>query len=407
MKRVFSMMMAFVLLVFTLLTIITPAYGEHELWDCPDCGRKENKGNYCGECGHPAPWMDPDAWTPSTPVPKPVIVSQPQSASGRIGDKVTFRAKVQGATNTTWQYYSGGTWFAITNHSQEKSQSTDNLTVTVSEANKNYKFRLMAQNTSGTVYSNEVSIMATELRIDKVQVEYNYGLTANVSWSGGVGPYTLACYHFFNENHNAGIESSMYKNVRYDDAGRTSYNDKTGIKPAQATSGSIISIAYGRKYWVVVTDSKGNSEWQKLIVPEKKFADFSVKLSSFVLKEWHGSWAKTGKTLKYFSASDIKKADDDYTLHTYYGFHVQLTMSNVKAGNDYLFGLLMILPNEDEVFYSIGFPDLRSSDKKYTNNLGNAFYDIISRYGEVPTGTYTAVFIINDEYVGSKTFTIK
>ena len=62
MKRLFSMMIAFVLLAFTLISIITPAYGEHESWDCPDCGRKENKGNYCGECGHPAPWTDPDAW---------------------------------------------------------------------------------------------------------------------------------------------------------------------------------------------------------------------------------------------------------------------------------------------------------------------------------------------------------
>ena len=62
MKRLFSIMLAFVLLAFTLLTIITTGYGEHELWDCPDCGRKENKGNYCGECGYPAPWTDPEVW---------------------------------------------------------------------------------------------------------------------------------------------------------------------------------------------------------------------------------------------------------------------------------------------------------------------------------------------------------
>lgn len=34
------------------------ALGEHEVWDCPNCGRTGNKGNYCGSCAHPAPWMD-------------------------------------------------------------------------------------------------------------------------------------------------------------------------------------------------------------------------------------------------------------------------------------------------------------------------------------------------------------
>ena len=55
-------MRVFILLALILLAIIITAYGEREPWDCPDCGRKENKGNYCGECGHPAPWTDPDAW---------------------------------------------------------------------------------------------------------------------------------------------------------------------------------------------------------------------------------------------------------------------------------------------------------------------------------------------------------
>ena len=42
------------------------ALGEHEPWNCPDCGRKENKGNYCGECEYPAPWTDPEAWKDDT-----------------------------------------------------------------------------------------------------------------------------------------------------------------------------------------------------------------------------------------------------------------------------------------------------------------------------------------------------
>lgn len=42
-------------IVFFLTTSI--ALGEHEVWDCPACGRTGNTGNYCGACAHPAPWI--------------------------------------------------------------------------------------------------------------------------------------------------------------------------------------------------------------------------------------------------------------------------------------------------------------------------------------------------------------
>ena len=32
------------------------ATAEHAQWDCPECGRMGNTGNYCGKCAHPAPW---------------------------------------------------------------------------------------------------------------------------------------------------------------------------------------------------------------------------------------------------------------------------------------------------------------------------------------------------------------
>ena len=36
------------------------AHGEQAAWDCPDCGRLGNTGNYCGGCAHPAPWLESD-----------------------------------------------------------------------------------------------------------------------------------------------------------------------------------------------------------------------------------------------------------------------------------------------------------------------------------------------------------
>ena len=31
------------------------AGAEHDVWDCPNCGRTGNMRNYCGGCGYPAP----------------------------------------------------------------------------------------------------------------------------------------------------------------------------------------------------------------------------------------------------------------------------------------------------------------------------------------------------------------
>lgn len=60
------MNMTFVITVFTFLVLLATAFGENEPWDCPDCGRTENKANYCGECEYPAPWTDPEAWKDDT-----------------------------------------------------------------------------------------------------------------------------------------------------------------------------------------------------------------------------------------------------------------------------------------------------------------------------------------------------
>ena len=50
---------AFLLVLCMMLTALA-AFSEHAPWDCstPGCGRTGNKGNYCGNCGRPAPWME-------------------------------------------------------------------------------------------------------------------------------------------------------------------------------------------------------------------------------------------------------------------------------------------------------------------------------------------------------------
>ena len=46
----------------------------NEVWNCPECGRVGNTGNYCGGCGTQRPILTPTP-TPSTeptPIPTPV-----------------------------------------------------------------------------------------------------------------------------------------------------------------------------------------------------------------------------------------------------------------------------------------------------------------------------------------------
>ena len=46
------------LVLAALLLINTIAIAEHTAWDCPECGRKGISSNYCGSCGHAAPWLE-------------------------------------------------------------------------------------------------------------------------------------------------------------------------------------------------------------------------------------------------------------------------------------------------------------------------------------------------------------
>lgn len=58
-KRSLSVLLFISLLVFPFL-----AFSESEPWDCPQCGRTDNTGNFCGGCGYPA--VSP------TPFPEPI-----------------------------------------------------------------------------------------------------------------------------------------------------------------------------------------------------------------------------------------------------------------------------------------------------------------------------------------------
>ena len=48
-----------VILLALICLFVGMANSEGEAWDCPECGRKGNTGNFCGNCRYPAPESGP------------------------------------------------------------------------------------------------------------------------------------------------------------------------------------------------------------------------------------------------------------------------------------------------------------------------------------------------------------
>ena len=49
--------LSLIIVALILVFLITSVYSEGQMWNCPECGRTGNTGNYCGGCAHPAPWF--------------------------------------------------------------------------------------------------------------------------------------------------------------------------------------------------------------------------------------------------------------------------------------------------------------------------------------------------------------
>ena len=75
----FRRILSAVLLIYLLFWAF-PVNCENITWDCTECGRTGNTGNYCGGCSNPAPWVK-ESQIPS---------SVPSAASIEVGNIVTF-----------------------------------------------------------------------------------------------------------------------------------------------------------------------------------------------------------------------------------------------------------------------------------------------------------------------------
>ncbi len=54
-RRLISLIISFVLVCSVFSNV---SFADSTPWDCPECGRTGNTDNYCGNCLHPAPWLE-------------------------------------------------------------------------------------------------------------------------------------------------------------------------------------------------------------------------------------------------------------------------------------------------------------------------------------------------------------
>ena len=81
-----------ILIIFLVFSIIPCSFGERGVWDCPQCGRKGNTGNFCGACAYPAPLIDVPTVEPSIIISDESLpVGQMINAYGTTNAKVNFR----------------------------------------------------------------------------------------------------------------------------------------------------------------------------------------------------------------------------------------------------------------------------------------------------------------------------
>ena len=62
------------ILLLAALLVSASGFGSSEaaVWDCPECGRTGNTGNFCGGCAHPAPWTGAET-AAATPEPETIV----------------------------------------------------------------------------------------------------------------------------------------------------------------------------------------------------------------------------------------------------------------------------------------------------------------------------------------------
>ena len=102
MKKTFRAVAIVMAVLLGVMAFTFSACGENSVWNCPECGKTENTGNYCGGCGHPAPWLDAgeSAAVPEADEPADGVMSYEEYVQAELDSTVTIEAYVQ--ANQSW-----------------------------------------------------------------------------------------------------------------------------------------------------------------------------------------------------------------------------------------------------------------------------------------------------------------
>ena len=69
MKTDIKRLITFIVSVLFIFAFLPISLSEHGSWDCQECGRTGETGNYCGGCGCPAPWINEKAESADIDIP--------------------------------------------------------------------------------------------------------------------------------------------------------------------------------------------------------------------------------------------------------------------------------------------------------------------------------------------------
>ena len=234
----------------------------------------------------------------------------------------------------------------------------------------------------------------TPIPMSVVNVTYmEYG-EVRIKCNGGVEPIKAVAYHYFNENHNEGIEKC------YEVDGWPGHWVKNG-------EGIISGMVPGQRYWLKLTDSNGSVLWYDYTAPIGEKFEINVKLNEIHFYKWTTNGWRTASGItatrleKECRNSQSYDSNIDQTLIGAY-----LSIGKLTESKQFPFLWALVLPNGDVVPGCCKFTENIEKGGERIQCTGMPWDEIFDVYGCIPIGKYKYLFGVDDYIIGSQAFTL-